>query len=405
MSRKQIQNTVEAEMASQPQALSPRMRVIRSIRQWIDEGELIDGDRLPAEMALARKFDVSRDTVRAALKQLEQQGLLSISRNRSRQVVAQPKKHSAGQSLMSKSIAVLGSFGRPGQQYASSNMGMVQQEAVEQIAKSGWHAIQLQPQQVAEEGFAKQLLADPPAGLLIAEGVVGNDQARALVEKFIQDGVPVVINDDDPDLAGCDHVIFDHYTGSHMITEHLIQLGAKNIVPLFLCDMNRTWAQKRLAGYQAAMQESGLDPMAATWIDVHWDQTISCPDEKRFELQTRLFVGYLLPLIQSERVPDAIITINDGHTYPIAAACRILGLEPNVDIKIAGYDNSWMNSFEIELEPTRPIVTVDKNNPQAGHEMVQLLVDRLEKRLPDQPHVRKIKPLLVIPAVYSIIHD
>jgi DNA-binding LacI/PurR family transcriptional regulator len=106
-------------------------------------------------------------------------------------------------------------------------------------------------------------------------------------------------------------------------------------------------------------------------------------------------------MLRSQRVPDAVITINDGHVFPVAAACRMLGFEPNVDIKIAGYDNSWMSAPERELEPTRPIVTVDKNNPQAGRVMVELLVGRIEKRISDQPHVRKIEPLLVFPSLDS----
>jgi hypothetical protein len=44
---------------------------------------------------------------------------------------------------------------------------------------------------------------------------------------------------------------------------------------------------------------------------------------------------------------------------------------------------------------------VDKNNPQAGRVMVELLVGRIEKRISDQPHVRKIEPLLVFPSLDS----
>lgn len=387
----------ETDMASGVQTISPRMRVIQSIRKWIDDGRLTQGDRLPAEMALARQLDVSRDTVRAALKHLEEQGLLTNSRNRSRQVVTQAIKHSAGQSLMSRSIAVLASFGADEMLYNRYNMGVVQQEAVEQITREGWHALRLHPEQVAQENFAKLLLADPPAGLLISEGVINNDKARLLIERFIQAGVPVVVNDDDPDIDGCDHVIFDHFKGSQMVTEYLIQQGARHIVPLFSCDNRHTWAQRRLAGYESAMQQAGMEPMQAIWIDVHMNKSMSRSEKTYFDVQTHLFLGYLVQLLQSDHKPDAIITINDGHTFPIAAACRILGLKPNVDIKIAGYDNSWMDSFEKELEPTLPIVTIDKNNPQAGREMVRLLVDRLENRLSHEPHVRKIEPLLIFP--------
>lgn len=373
------------------------MRVISSIRQWINQGELAQGDRLPAEMQLARKFDVSRDTVRAALKDLEDQGLLTSSRNRTRQVAARQPQASTGSSLMSKSIAVLASFGELDKRYPDTNMAVVLQEAVEQIASAGWHAIHLQSQQVAQDDFVCQLLADPPAGLLIAEKVIGNDKARVMVQRLLEAGVPIVINDEEPDIKGCDQVIFDHYAGSYELTTYLVKQGAKNIAPLFFCEQDHLWVARRFAGYEAAVKKAGLQPLPVTWIDSRWDQSLNCSQDQRFEMQTRLFVGYLVSLLKADCVPDAIITINDGHTYPIAAACRLLGVEPNVDIKIAGYDNSWMHSFENELEPSRPVATIDKNNPEAGREMVQLLIDRIEHRLTSKPQIRKIKPYLVIP--------
>jgi DNA-binding LacI/PurR family transcriptional regulator len=395
-------NTIQNEslnMTSDVKTISPRMRVIRSIRQWIDDGDLLHGDRLPAEMTLAQQLDVSRDTVRAALKHLEEQGLLSNSRNRTRRVVAQAQqqKQTHSLSLMAKSIAVLASFGNVKEPQPSSFMVVVQHEAVEQITRSGWHALRLEPQHVAEPGFCKQLLSDPPAGLLITEGVINHQPARDLIQQCAQAGVPIVINDDEPEIPGCDHVIFDHFAGSRMVTEYLIQQGARNITPLFCCDPNRLWAQRRLAGYQAAMQDAGLEPMAVNWVPAMYDNATDHTAKQHLELQSRLFIGYLAPQLAGPRVPDAVITINDGHTFPVAIACRILGLEPNVDIKIAGYDNTWTESYERPLESTVPIVTVDKNNPQAGQEMVRLLVERLEHRLADEPQIRKIQPRLVIP--------
>jgi GntR family transcriptional regulator len=52
------------------------------IKESLDEkmksGELKVGDRLPAEIELAHQFQVSRETVRAAMKQLEQEGKLDV---------------------------------------------------------------------------------------------------------------------------------------------------------------------------------------------------------------------------------------------------------------------------------------------------------------------------------------
>ncbi|GAA3409389.1 GntR family transcriptional regulator [Paenibacillus hodogayensis] len=56
------------------------LKVKEQIEQSISSGELRPGDRLPSEPELARKFEVSRPTLREALKMLQREKVL-ISRN------------------------------------------------------------------------------------------------------------------------------------------------------------------------------------------------------------------------------------------------------------------------------------------------------------------------------------
>ncbi len=51
-------------------------QVYRWLLQYIDENKFSEHDRLPSEHALCLKFSVSRDTVRTALKRLEQENLI-----------------------------------------------------------------------------------------------------------------------------------------------------------------------------------------------------------------------------------------------------------------------------------------------------------------------------------------
>ncbi|UKA60462.1 FadR/GntR family transcriptional regulator [Arthrobacter sp. FW306-2-2C-D06B] len=54
----------------------PRQQVQNQIKHAILEGSLRDGDRLPAETSLAQSFNVSRATIREALRSLIESGLL-----------------------------------------------------------------------------------------------------------------------------------------------------------------------------------------------------------------------------------------------------------------------------------------------------------------------------------------
>lgn len=52
--------------------------IIDQVRSMVRTGELRPGDRLPAERALAEQFEVSRNTVREALRMLEISGLIEL---------------------------------------------------------------------------------------------------------------------------------------------------------------------------------------------------------------------------------------------------------------------------------------------------------------------------------------
>lgn len=56
--------------------LRPRKQVEEVLRRAVLDGQLRNGDRLPAETELARQFSVSRPTIREALSALETQGLI-----------------------------------------------------------------------------------------------------------------------------------------------------------------------------------------------------------------------------------------------------------------------------------------------------------------------------------------
>ena len=66
----------ETEAFQAKEILRPRAQVERQIREAILGGEFSQGDKLPAEIELAKQFGVSRPTVREALSSLVAAGLI-----------------------------------------------------------------------------------------------------------------------------------------------------------------------------------------------------------------------------------------------------------------------------------------------------------------------------------------
>ncbi len=66
-------------------------RVADALRTSIERGELAPGDTVPPEQELAEQHGVSRQTVRQALQQLTNEGLLNSGRGRGRTVRSQTR--------------------------------------------------------------------------------------------------------------------------------------------------------------------------------------------------------------------------------------------------------------------------------------------------------------------------
>ena len=65
---------------AKPQKADLSAQIATAIRDAIVEGRMITGERLPSEAELAEQFNVSRPTVREALKRLAAQSLIRTQR-------------------------------------------------------------------------------------------------------------------------------------------------------------------------------------------------------------------------------------------------------------------------------------------------------------------------------------
>lgn len=74
----------QAAFLGQPVRVTKAYEALATIiRERIVSGELADGDRIPSESTLAREAQVSRSTVREALRTLEEAGLVAGPAQRS----------------------------------------------------------------------------------------------------------------------------------------------------------------------------------------------------------------------------------------------------------------------------------------------------------------------------------
>lgn len=381
---------------------APRARAIRSLREWMESGVLRPGEPLPPERVLADKLGVGRATLQRALAVLESEGMLKFHGGHTR-IVVDHRPTPAG--MIRSAVALLSFYRNPTSDEIRSHWTeQTCRGALEEIRNQGLNALSFYLEQMAPDDVAK-LAADHPMGVVVPEaGYPPRPIARELIDKLIECQVRFVVYGDWPQWANFDRVGSDHETGSYELTRWLVGQGCRRILMLWPEPTDAWWAKARRVGYERALKEVGVAPVPLRKMlalpAAGWDENAT-PAE-RFNAQARYLAGHLVDYVNTRSVIgggesiDAIMLPTDLWVPPVVAACRVLGLRPNQDILIAGYDNYWQENPAQAFEPMGPAATVDKMNADLGRAMVQLLAARAEGKLPEEPQCRRVMPKLIV---------
>ena len=375
---------------------SPRGRVMAWVTEAVDSGVLSHGSPLPSERILASQLKVSRVTVKAAIDDLIQAGIINpADGGRIRRVIGGPRNRvSQTNGVWAKTIAVFTSFGDGGEPgHNESGWAEVMARGVTEGSLAiGRNALLVHRGQRAD--LSNQLAGQKLFGLIVTEMIDGFDELSRQLAPLRDAGVPVVVYGGAPELAEYDRVVSDHARGSYELTRWLISQGRRRIVTIWESHaVDRYWVRDRRAGYESAMIEAGLKPLDAIVMPPFPEIDFS---RERFDHAVHTVAGYLVPVLSGSESADAFMTLSDRICFGVAAACRIFGKTPGSEVLVAGYDNYWTGSNEGTLEPSVPCATVDKCNREIGRALVALLLDRVQGNLASEPQTRIINPQLVV---------
>jgi DNA-binding LacI/PurR family transcriptional regulator len=374
----------------------PRVRALRQVRQWLDQGQLGLGDPVPSELVLAKQLGIGRSAVRWAMRNLEDEGLIGIEgkgRVVRRGNLNQP---SAASSLMANAVVILGAAAHPGVYQVSTGWDCYVGISAEQaIRAAGQHVIMVSPQAL-DEGGMQRLVVERPRGVLAMLDAGGNQALNATVEALHRAGVPVVgylASQRSLPVAGIDVVVADHAAGGAALVRFLAARGCRRILRLWSYPAHRPvpdWLADREAGAMAALAEVGgkcLPPCFAPC-----PQGLDGSDEG-FEISVTLMTGALAKQLRT-LTPDAVMVTNDGVASQAIAALQILGLDPEA-IPVVGYDGIWRDLPFRTAESLAPAASVDRDCLGVGAAMATMLQARLGPGRRAPPHRQVITPRLI----------
>lgn len=172
---------------------------------------------------------------------------------------------------------------------------------------------------------------------------------------------PLVSMERDLTSVGIDSVYYDSYGNAQIAVQHLIDCGCKHIAHISGA-VSMHVAQQRLRGYLTCMERNS--------IGVNMQKMICYGD---YSHQS----GYnaMIELLEKYPLVDGVFCGNDQMAIGALKALKLKGKRVPEDIKIMGYDDSFVSTI---VEPSISTIHVPKFS--AGVEAANLLFSLMEKK-------------------------
>ena len=315
-------------------------------------------DKLPTEMELADIYRVSRQTVRQALEQLVERGLIEKRQGSGSQVLKRARTRGEDR------IAIVTSY------VNDYIFPSVLQDIQAILTAEGYSTLIFSTQnKVTRERSILQDLLHQPVGGLIVEGskTALPSPNMDLYEKLDRAGIPVVfLHGTYRALPGALCVSDDNYGGGYLLARHLIGKGHTKIAGIFKSDDIQ--GHQRYLGFLSAMRDAGL----------------SIPDERVYWYTTeerRYLLDYgptdLLDHFRQFYLRDcpAVFCYNDEIADRLIRYLLSLGLRVPGDVAVVSFDNSYYS----DLCPVR-ITSLAHQVGKLGGIAARLLLDHIEGR-------------------------
>ena len=379
---------------------SPRATVFHAIRQWIHRGELTYMDVLPTEQQLAERFQVARGTVRLALEELNQEGVIT-RKGRRRVVAIQPGRlpdQTTAPSLLADTVVVL--IEDPVQPIPSLWPGstwMIEFAVTESVGMNKANCLKVDPHRVKGDKL-RELINAQPKGFIAFRDFGMHQAALPVLHEIKTAGLPLVVYGYEDVLKEYDTVTSDQEQGCYLLTRFLIDRGCRRILRYWEKSRKLSnipgWLKQRNVGYERAMHEAGLEPLEPFECD---ELPFYPHNQAEFDMRVTYTAGKLTEILNTRGPVDAVMTLSDDYTYYMSAACHIHRLQPNRDIAIVGYDNYWFNTdLKKFYDPVPLCATIDRCNRRVGWEMVNLLMQRADDELEPVPTHSQVEPELMV---------
>lgn len=321
-------------------------QLAEKLRAHITAGELAKGGQLPPEEELCRLYEVSRNTIRSALKKLENEGMIyrvkgkgtfaspvqSKLRNLIIVLSMLPHGHHSIQSLLSGTIIRA--------QEAGAQLQVITDNQLEQALENARHNTTLQ------------------TGVAFLRDKDISEEKIAMVEKF---GMPCIV-EGDRNIAGYNFIDIDNRDAMIKIVDHLYGLGHRRFGIFNVIDRENCHFQQRT--------EAVFEHLAQLGIPHDPSRMVSVDYRSGLEKNTYAAAGDFFRLPDP---PTAIICVGDNVAAELIRWCHHHHYRIPEQLSVTGFDDIESSRF---IDPK--LTTIRQDYYELGYMTADYLLKMMD---------------------------
>lgn len=329
---------------------------------WIENGHLNPGDRLPSLRDLSESLGITHVTARQAIKGLINRGVV-VARQGQGTFVAERETTNLDIGLILPNLSMHGSAG-------------ISRGACEVSLEHDCHVTVLDSHDNPDlEVRNLRRVRDNGCAGAIVFSQMSPETMRELIQMMLS-GYPIVLVDRYLSDIPCFAVQSDNVQGGLLATEHLIARGCRRIA--IVSDFVTSGTRGRLEGYREALGRNGI-PYQSELVAV-------LPHGKENVRES------VRELINSPAPPDGIFFGNDLRALTGIQEIKAAGLRIPDDIAVVGFDDLPISHLS---DP--PLTTIRQDVDAIGRIAAEMLWTQLGKPVSQrpEPEIRTLPVTLV----------
>lgn len=286
------------------------------------------GWKLPTEQELSRQYQVSRQTVRHALRLLEEERLIQRRQGSG--------SYATGQlpGVPPRQIAVVASF------LDDYIFPTILRDAQSVFDQRGYAAVVFatKNQVSRERDILLGLLETPVRGILVEGSKTALPTPNADLYRRLQAaGIPILFfHGVCRDLSDVPCIVDDNYGGGYQLAQYLIQRGHREIAGIFKSDDAQ--GPQRYQGVLAAVRDAGLPILDSryAWYDTEDRRRLLDEEDRR-----------LLEQFLQKRLGDstAVVCYNDEIAFHLVRLLLSSGYQVPEEVAVVSFDNSYLSQI------------------------------------------------------------